>query len=49
MKSLGTFCCVFQYQTVEKGNQHGSHEYDDLKNLLDDMTSHENPVYIVCG
>ena len=41
MKSFGTFCCVFQYQTVEKGYQHGGCEYEYLQNLLD-MTSHEN-------
>ena len=43
MKSSGTFCCVFQYHTVEKGNQHGGREYDDLQNLPD-MTSHVNPL-----
>ena len=32
MKSSGTFCCVFQYQTVGKGNKYGGHEYDDLHN-----------------
>ena len=42
MKSSGTFCCVFQYQTVGRGNQHGGGEYDDLQNWPD-MTSHENP------
>ena len=39
MKNSGTFCCVFQYQTVGKGNQH-SHKYDDFQNWLN-MTSHE--------
>ena len=34
MKNSGTYC-VFQYQTVEKGNQHGGRKYDDLQNLLD--------------
>ena len=32
IKSSGTFSCVFQYQTVGKGNQHGGREYDDLQN-----------------
>ena len=32
MKSSRTFCCAFQYKTVEKGNQHGGREYDDLQN-----------------
>ena len=39
-----TFCCFFQYQTVEKGNQHGGRKYYDLQNLHD-MTSHENPLF----
>ena len=30
MKSDDTFCC-FQYQAVQKGNQHNSHDYDDIK------------------
>ena len=38
MKSSGTFCCVFHYQNVGKGNQHGGRQYD-LQNWL--MTSHE--------
>ena len=32
IKASGTFCCVFQCQTVGKGNQHGGREYDDLQN-----------------
>ena len=48
MKNSGTFCCVFQHQTVEKGNQHGGRKYDDYFNDLQnwlDMTSHENPYF----
>ena len=40
-----TFCCVFQYHPVRRGNQHGSRGYDDLQNLLD-MTSHESPLFL---
>ena len=43
-KSCKAFCCLFQYQTVEKGNQHGDRGYDDLQNWLD-MTSQEIPLY----
>ena len=28
---------------MQRGNQHGGHENDDLQNWLD-MTSHENPL-----
>ena len=43
IKSNGTFCCVFLYRAILRGNQHGGHENDDLQNWLD-MTSHENPL-----
>ena len=35
--------CAFQYQAVQKGNQHSGRKYDDLK-ICQDITSHENPV-----
>ena len=47
MKSSGAFCCVFQCQTVGKGNQHGGREYDDLQNWLY-MTSHVDPLLGRC-
>ena len=45
MKCSGTFCCVFQYQIMEEGNQHGGRKYDDLQNWLN-MTTHENPSWV---
>ena len=43
IKNLWTFFYSFQYQDVQRGNQHGGHEYNDLQNWFD-MTSHENPL-----
>ena len=43
IKSNSTFCCVFLYRVMLRGNQHGGREYDDLQNWPD-MTSHENPL-----
>ena len=43
IKSNGTFCCIFQYRSVQRGTQHGGREYDDFQNCLN-MTSHENPL-----
>ena len=34
IKSSRTFCCIFQYQPVVTGNQHGGREYDDLQYWL---------------
>ena len=44
IKSSWTLCCVFQFRTAGKGNQHGGREFDDLQNWLD-MASRENPLY----
>ena len=33
----------FQYQAVQKENQHGGRNYDALQNWLD-MTSHKNTI-----
>ena len=44
IKSNGTFCCVFLYCDMLRGNQHGGHENDDLQNWFD-MTSDENPLF----
>ena len=41
-ESNETFCCVFLYCAMLRGNQHGGREYDDLQNWLH-MTSHEKP------
>ena len=43
IKSNATLCRFSQYLHMGTGNQHGSHKYDDLENLLD-MTSHEKPL-----
>ena len=44
-KKNGTFCHVFLYRFILRGNQHGGRKYDDLQNWLD-MTSHENPLFV---
>ena len=46
IKSIGAFCCIFLYQAMLRGNQHGGREYDDLQNSLD-MSSHETLSSIV--
>ena len=33
---------------MQRGNQHGGREYDDLQDLLD-MTSHDNPLLLHLG
>ena len=38
-------CCVFQYRTVEKGNQHGGREYDDVQNSWLDIRGHMTALY----
>ena len=46
IKSNRTFCCVFLYHAMLRGNQHGGHKNDDLQNWLD-MASHET-LYSSC-
>ena len=39
---ITSFCCIFHYRAMLRGNQHGGRKYDDLQNWLE-MISHENP------
>ena len=41
-----TFCCVFLYRAMFRGNQHSGSEYHDFQNWLD-LTSRENPLLLL--
>ena len=47
IKNNRTFCCVFLYRAMLRGNQHGGRKYDDLQNWFDVMP-HENPLLRQC-